>query len=53
MSLEVEEMSHAAVGELLRSWRVHRRLIPLPYQNDLTIYGKEVMDLTICGFRSM
>ena len=27
--------------------------IPLPDQNDLAMYGKEVMDLTTCGLRSM
>jgi len=28
-------------------------LIPLPYQSDLTIYGKDVMDFTVLGLRSM
>ena len=28
-------------------------LIPFPYQSDLTIYGKDVMDFTVLGLRSM
>jgi hypothetical protein len=28
-------------------------LIPLPYQSDLTIYGKDVMDFTVLRLRSM
>jgi hypothetical protein len=29
------------------------RLIPLPYQSDLTMYGNDVMDLTSFGLRSI
>jgi urease accessory protein len=28
-------------------------LIPLPHQSDLTMYGNEVMDLTVSGLRSI
>ena len=28
-------------------------LIPFPHQSDLTIYGKDVMDLTVLGLRSI
>ena len=31
----------------------YERLIPFPHQSDLTIYGKDVMDLTILGLRSI
>jgi hypothetical protein len=30
-----------------------QELIPFPYQSDLTIYGKDVMDLTVLGLRSI
>lgn len=46
--------------ELVREARRERRkrtenmdLIPFPYQSDLTIYGKDVMDFTVLGLRSM
>ena len=35
---------------LAKDWE---NLIPLPYQSDLTIYGKDVMDFTVLGLRSM
>jgi hypothetical protein len=42
---------HAIVGPLNGERKDH--LIPFPHQSDLTIYGKDVMDLTVLGLRSI
>ena len=45
------------LGYATRAYLSRRRrdkaLIPFPYQSDLTIYGKDVMDFTVLGLRSM
>ena len=54
LGLEGLRSNHAiALGRLRADLGSEAYLIPFPHQDDLRMYGNEVMDFTVSGLRSM